>query len=206
MRADWCGFGAAEHERETDALLARIQAADRWVGPEALAELNDTDGAQVLAHARDQVRQRWVQALRRSGDPRSLAVAEYLGPGEDASAEEIDASRRRLQALARSNSDPLLTALALMRPCAGRGCVNVEASQWSRLEPQNLQAWLALLRGAPKEALPLDYVIERMASQGQYTNAYDREVIRRLLALPQATAPGLQAEAELQFLTGLAAS
>lgn len=206
MRADWCGYGAAEHERETDAMLKRIEVTNGMVGQAVLAELNATDGARVLTQAREQVRQRWVQALRQQSDLRSLALAEYLGPGDDAPAEEIDASRRQLQALARSASDPMLTALALMRPCSSRGCVNVEASQWSRLEPQNLQAWLVLLKGASDRTLPLDYVIERMASQGQFTNAYDGEVMRRLLSLPQATAPGLQAEAEMQFLAGVAAS
>lgn len=206
MRADWCGDGATAHERETDDILKRIEAANGMVGQAELAELNATDGAQVLAQAREQVRQRWVQALRQQGDPRSLALAEYLGPGEEAPAEEKDASRRRLQALASSTSDPMLTALALMRPCATRGCVNVEASQWSRLEPQNLQAWLALLRGAPDRTLSLDYVMERMASQGQVTQAYDAEALHRLLALPQATESGLQAEAEMQVLVGVAAS
>lgn len=206
MRADWCGYGAAEHERETDALLKRIEAANGTVGQAALAELGATDGARVLTEAREAVRRRWVLALRQRGDPRSLALADYLGPGDDAPAEEVAAANRRLQALARSSSDPMLTALALLRPCAAGTCVDVEGAQWSRLEPQNLQAWLALLKAVPDRRAELDYVMERMASQGQYSRTYEREAVALLLTLPQAESAGLQAEAEMQVLGSLAAS
>lgn len=219
MRADWCGYGADEHLRESDELMARIEAAQGTIGPDALAALNATDGARVLEQAAAEVQARWVAALRRQGDPRSRALAEYLLAGRDGpaqapaarsateAAEAPAAARARLQALARSSTDPMITALALQRPCAVGACENVEPAQWSRLEPQNLQAWLTLLgtRAKARED-ELAYVMERMATQGAYSNSYERDAQRLLMALPQAASPGLQGEAELHFLTSLAAS
>jgi hypothetical protein len=100
-----------------------------------------------------------------------------------------------------------LTALALLRPCAAGGCVNIEAPQWSRLEPANLQAWLALLNtptgaGRSQQA----YVLERAASETHYSRSYQREALSLLLGLPQSEAPGLEGQAEIDLLNGIAAA
>ncbi len=204
MKADWCGFGAAEHERQTEGVLERAQAKNGMVGTEAIEEAKQTPGAEVMEEATGQVRRRWVRALMQRGDPRSLAVADFLG-GLD---EDAGAARVRLQALARTTSDPMVTALALQRPCEGGGCRNVEASQWSRLEPANLQAWLTLLRDAKGGASSsqVSYALDRMAAEGRYSRSYEREFRAVLLSLPQTETPGLVNEAEMQLITGTAAA
>jgi hypothetical protein len=203
MKADWCGFGAAERDRQTNAVLERAQATKGLVGTEALEEARQTAGGEVMEEAMDQVRRRWVKALVQRGDPRSLAVAAFLG-GLD---EDPASARARLQALARTTSDPMVTALALQRPCEAGGCRNAEASQWSRLEPANLQAWLALLRDAKGGARSTQaaYALERMAAEGRYSRSYEREFRAVLLSLPQTGVPGLMDEAELALITSTAA-
>lgn len=197
MQADWCGFGAAEQQRQAEAILERASAGGQPIGLDALAELNRTPGAEVVEAAIAQVRRRWVAALRQRGDPRSLAVAEYLGgvDGDPARA------RARLQALARTSADPMVTALALQRPCESGGCVNVDRAQWSRLEPANLLAWLTLLDDAAARRTQEVYALERIASEARYSRSYQRELGALLLGLPQTTAQGLAQDAELQLVT-----
>lgn len=204
MKADWCGFGSAEHDRQTDAIMERAQAKHGMVGVEAFEEMKLAPGAQVLEEAVAQVRQRWVKALVQRGDPRAIAVAEFLG-GADGDAPQ---ARARLQALARTSSDPMVTALALQRPCEAGACNNIEASQWSRLEPANLQAWLKLLRDLKGSArqTQIGYALERMASEARYSRTYEREYKALLLSLPQTEAPGLANQAEMQLLIGTASA
>lgn len=192
MQGDWCGFGAAEAGRQSGALLAGAGQ----VGPAELAMLGETLGERVLAAAREQARQRFAQALRQRGDLRSLALADYVLA--DASA------RARLQDRARRSTDPMVTALALQRPCSEAGCAPIEVSQWSRLEPANLQAWLTLMQGAPGKAhAQLDYALERAASEARYSRNYQREMQALLMTLPLAPSPGLASQAELELLNGL---
>lgn len=194
MKADWCGFGAAEQHRQADAIME--SASGGIAGREVIATLNRTPGAELMAEAVEQVRQRWAAALQQRGDPRSLAVAARLGgvDGDEA------AARARLQALARTSSDPMVTALALQWPCESGSCRNIDAAQWSRLEPANLQAWLALLKDAPARRIQDGYVLERIASEARYTRSYAREFASMLFSLPQSGAPGLQHDAEMQLI------
>ncbi|HEY0955752.1 MAG TPA: hypothetical protein VGE36_13385 [Roseateles sp.] len=201
MQADWCGFGVAEKSRQIEAVFEKASAGGQPIGVDAIAEANRTAGAEVIEEAVAQVRQRWVKALLQRGDPRSLAVAEYLG-GSDG-----DASRAsvRLQALARSATDPMVTALALQRPCSP-GCGNVDRAQWSRLEPANLQAWLTLLGDARTRHTQEAYVLERIANEARYSRTYEREFKVLLLELPQTVSLGLVQEAELQLIVGTASA
>lgn len=196
MQADWCGFGAAEHNRQTEAVWEKAGAGGQPIGMEAIAEANRTPGAEVMEEAVAQVRQRWVAALQRRGDPRSVAVAEYLG-GADGDATQAGA---RLQALARTSADPMVTALALQRPCGPGVCRNVDRAQWSRLEPANLQAWLALLGEPAAHRTQEAYALERMASEARYSRSYAREFAALLFSLPQSETPGLAHDAELQLI------
>lgn len=196
MKADWCGFGAAEQLRLGKALYEK--AASGIGAADAMASLNESVSSGLLAQASAQVLQHWIQALQR-GDPRSQALADYLSTEDEA--------RARLQQRARSSTDPMVTALALLRPCAAGGCANVEASQWSRLEPANLQAWLALLNvpsgaGRAQQA----YVLERAASETRYSRSYQQEAFSLLLGLPQSEAPGLMGQAEIDLINGIAAA
>ncbi|MDR7331676.1 hypothetical protein J2X21_000788 [Kinneretia asaccharophila] len=194
MKADWCGFGAAEQHRQAAAIME--SASGGIAGREVIAELNRTPGAQLMAEAVVQVRQRWATTLQQRGDPRSLAVAARLGGADGDEA----AARARLQALAHTSSDPMVTALALQWPCKSAGCRNIDAAQWSRLEPANLQAWLALLNDAPSRRTQDAYVLERVASEARYSRSYAREFAALLFSLPQAEAPGLLYDAEMQLI------
>ncbi|MCE4554442.1 hypothetical protein [Pelomonas cellulosilytica] len=203
MKADWCGFGLAEQQRQRDAVMAGFEARTGGIGIEAIEAANETVGAQVQREAEDGARRRWVAALRRRGDPRSLAVADYLGGMDDADATGASA---RLQALARSSSDPMVTVLALLRPCPPGQCTNIQVSQWSRLEPANLQAWLMLLRESkgPERRSLVPYALERMAAEGRFSRMYEREFTQLLLELPQTETPGLAHDAEVTLLIGVA--
>lgn len=208
MKADWCGFGAAEAERQSAEVTDRAVAQSGTVGPEAVAELSTTVGGEVREEAVAQVRRRWGEALMKRGDVRSMALADFLGFGADAGSDSAAQARARLQARARTSSDPFVTALALQRPCESGACTNIEASQWSRLEPDNLRAWAALLDQPARGAEPVlaGYVLERIAAQGRYSRTYQREFKEALQSLPQTEAPGLQAEAETALIDGVSAA
>lgn len=202
MKADWCGFGAAEYGRQSDAVIEQASTTgNRMFGREAVAELKRTPGQQVVDETVEQVRRRWVKALMLRGDPRSRAVAELLS----AAGEDGNPARVRLQALARTTSDPMVTALALQRPCDAGSCRNVEASQWSRLEPANLQAWLTLLRDPDGKLRQTHaaYALDRLVQEARYSRNYQHEFHALLLSLPQTESPGLQNEAEIQLIGGM---
>ncbi|MEO3691233.1 hypothetical protein [Roseateles paludis] len=194
MRADWCGYGAAEHERETDAFLAKHEQ----ITAERLAEMAQLDGARVLQQAASAVQRRWIQQLSARRDERSRAVAEWLESvyGDDA------AARSRLQALARTSTDPMVTALAVLRPCELGRCANVDRAQWSRLEPQNLYAWLAALPTKEARADELRYVHGRWMAEARYAHSYVQEFTDILEKLLGPANGGLTEEVELGVLSG----
>lgn len=194
MKADWCGFGAGEHARERQAVLDRAEAVTGLVGQDALAEVRRTLGAELLEQAGDEAAQRWSAQLLQSRDTRAQAVADYLDGSEPA--------RARLQDRAHRTTDPMVTALALQRPCAAGTCANVDASQWSRLEPANIQAWLVLLNGRATQS-QTGFVVDSLLAQAQYSRTYERETRDLVLGLAQVGTPGLQSEAELQRLSGV---
>lgn len=199
MRADWCGFGAQEAERQTQALLSGRDT----VTPDTVAALSSTAGEQVLEQARQAAIRSWVEALRRRGDARSLAVAEWLGGDDAAATPPASSSRARLQALAQHATDPFITALALARPCAPGACRNVDPGQWSRLEPDNLQAWLPLLNDVTLRSSQAGYALERMSHQARYSHSYSEEVAQLVTGVLQAQQPGLAYQAETEALAGL---
>ncbi|MFG6415262.1 hypothetical protein ACG02S_15300 [Roseateles sp. DC23W] len=110
-----------------------------------------------------------VTRLQQQRDPRALAVADYLLAG--ANEPDSDAARARLHDRARASADPLLTVLALHKPCSQPGCRSIEAAQWSRLEPDNLLAWLVL----PTTAGDSDYLLDQIASRVRLVRDYRRE-------------------------------
>lgn len=119
-----------------------------------------------------------VALLQQRRDERSQAMADYLlaASGAAAGAE----ARERLQDRARSSTDPLLTVLALHMPCVRPGCRNIEASQWSRLEPANLLAWLAL----PARGEDGAYLLDEVAQQVRYVRSHRPEADAVLADLP----------------------
>lgn len=201
MKADWCGFGAAEEARQTASVHARATDQRGGVDMQALDEVRQTVGGEVMAEAMADARRRWMQALARRGDERSLAMADYLGGDDDDDAASAGAARARLQARARRSTDPMVTALALQRACSPGACANVEAAQWSRLEPGNLDAWLALVNATGTGASPSHaaYALDRLAQEARYSRSYQREMYAALIDLPQTQAPGLANEAEARL-------
>ncbi|MBC7377989.1 MAG: hypothetical protein H7346_11240 [Burkholderiaceae bacterium] len=195
MKSDWCGFGTAERRRFLQAAANASGALD----PDPFLTLSDSVGTELLAEASNEAVQRWIGVLMQRGDPRSQALADYLSIGDEA--------RTRLQRRAHNSADPMVTVLALLRPCAVGACVNVEASQWSRLEPANLQAWLALEKEPTGSSHNQQgYVLERAASEARYSRSYLQEFQALLHSLPQTEAPGLQAQAEAELDIGIVAA
>lgn len=138
-----------------------------------------------------------VAQLQRRRDPRSLALADYWLA--TAGGAEGMAARARLQDRARISTDPMLTVLALHMPCMQPGCRNVEASQWSRLEPANLLAWLALQRGGSDGA----YLLDQIAGHVRYARNYRQEAAALSSGVP-ASALELRSPWAVSHLTGLA--
>lgn len=186
MQADWCGFGAAEASRE-----------DSEASPGQTEARAPTDGELVLALAREKVLQRWAEALRRRGDARSLALAEWVVSIDGQARGDVARSQARLQALAATSPDPMVTVLALGRPCKPGVCRNAEVSQWSRLEPENVLAWLALA-GTPGHTS--DYLLERMAVVGRISRSYQQEAGQLLLSVLEFDTPGLENQVESDLL------
>lgn len=189
MRADWCGFGLDELGREIRAALAQ-QSKD---GDAADVVAQTSEAAQLQEAATTEARARWIGALRARGDQRSLAMAELLATKAD-QADADHAARARLQGLAQRSSDPFVTALALLRPCELGQCQNVDPAQWSRLEPANVQAWLALSAAAPGRpigGIGFDYVLDRLAAEARYSRSYSTEAHRLVGEVMRADVEGL---------------
>lgn len=115
-------------------------------------------------------------------DIRAQAMADYLLAASGAA--DGATARIRLQDRARSTADPMVTVLALHMPCSGAGCRNVEASQWSRLEPANLLAWLALPARAAADGR---YLLDEIATQVRYSRNYLQEAAALLADLPPSS-------------------
>lgn len=137
--------------------------------------------------------------MRQRGEPRALALAEFLGASGVG-------SKARLQAMALSSTDPMLTALALLSPCEPGACRNVEATQWSRLEPENAYAWLQMLSEPGQRQAQGAYLLERMSTLARYARGYQQEVGQLLVSVLQAGAPGLAQQAETESLMGVLAA
>lgn len=185
MREDWCGYGLQEAHREEQQ-----REAGQGRSPASEEDEDVSDAEQVMAQAREQVLASWISALRGRKDLRAQAIADYLA-GDTA-------SRAHLQDLARRSTDPMVTALALQRPCKGQACAAVDAAQWARLEPDNLMAWMAQAR---TEQMP--YLIERMGREAQRSEDYLLPLSQVLAELSDATAPGLRQMAELELMVGI---
>lgn len=216
IRDDWCGF----HEAQRSMWLSWLTAQgvkSPWdlppdVSPGAsrdASRTDDPDVEQVRAIERANVFRSWQEALRARADARSKALAEHLTfrltLGSDLKPEPTAelASSKRLQELARSSTDPMVTALALAHPCPPASCVNVEAAQWSRLEPENARAWIALLREPKLQSSQIDYVSERIASIAGYTKSYQEDAGEMIFKLAQTDTPGLTYEAQTDVLTNM---
>lgn len=135
--------------------------------------------AQLPAQAQAKPAPAAVALLQARRDERSLALADYLLAA--AGTAQASAARARLQDRARSSTDPMLTVMALHMPCLQPGCRNIEASQWSRLEPENLLAWLTL---PAKGVADGRYLLDEIARHVRYSRNYQQEAAALLSELP----------------------
>ncbi|HLO93958.1 MAG TPA: hypothetical protein VK195_06555 [Burkholderiaceae bacterium] len=189
MRADWCGYGATE--------AAKDEQAGRDLDSDASERL---DAMRVLRWAQQQQRARWVRRLTERGDQRSLAIAAFLDEAFPRLPPADPGSRARLQDLARRSTDPLVTSLALQRPCPPGQCSNIEATQWSRLEPDNVLAWMAQWGSRKLPPHRQAELLAQIASQARRAESHNEALLRVLRSLPAAVEPGLAHQAESMLL------
>lgn len=187
MAADWCGYGAREALKEEEAREARKKD-----GHASGDDESPSDGEQVINIARSERLQAWIRTLRGRSDLRSQAMGDFLAGDTP--------SRAHLQDLARRSTDPMVTALALARPCKSEGCRMVDAAQWARLEPDNLMAWMAQLQDSKLPAEQVNYLLERMARESRRADDYTLALTQAIAGLAQARTPGLQQMAEGDLL------
>lgn len=142
-----------------------------------------------------------VAGLQQQREARAQALADYLLAAS--SAPESADARARLQDRARASTDAMLTVLALHMPCIQPGCRSIEAAQWSRLEPANLLAWLAL----PVRASDADYLLAQIDTQVRYVRDYRAEVAAMMDPWGYRGSDGVMGESGLLLnLRALAAS
>lgn len=188
MAADWCGYGAREAMKDEERQAAAKGDTATTGGAPA------SDGEQVLDAARAHVLRHWLRTLRSRRDLRSQAIADYLAGDTP--------SRAHLQDLARRSTDPMVTALALQRPCKAEGCRMVDAAQWARLEPDNLAAWLVQVQAPSTSPDQLSYLIERMGKDASRHDDYLPALRQALAALASTETPGLAQGVEVDLLSG----
>lgn len=195
---DWC----KADKRGLDWLIGAVAAALQGDAmSDTLGGLSRRHEELLVAAKRDSLAS-WIRALRAQGDQRALALAEYLaGKGEvpDTS------SAARLQAMAQRSTDPMITALALQHACELRVCTNVDAAQWSRLEPANVLAWAALTESHGSPSVLGDYPLERAAAEARYYRDYAEEALSLLKTVLAPEASALQAQAEVELLGNIEA-
>lgn len=188
MAADWCGYGATEMMKDARAREAAGKDDHATAGGDP-----PSDGEQIMDAARAQRLQDWIRTLRARSDVRSQAIGDYLAGDTP--------SRAHLQDLARRSTDPMVTALALARPCKAEGCRMVDAAQWARLEPDNLMAWMAQLKDKQQTPEQVSYLIERMGREATRADDYSLTLSQVVASLAQARTPGLQQSAEAELLS-----
>lgn len=158
------------------------------------------DRETLLRDAKRQLRQRWGAQLRAQRDLRAQAFADYLDEAFGPPASPAAGTRAHLHDLARISTDPLVTVMALRRPCPGAPCRGIERTQWSRLEPQNSLAWLAAWDPGASEVGFRDYVLERIRTQSSRASGHLSVMTAMLLALPHEPPDGLGYAAETELL------
>jgi hypothetical protein len=169
------------------------------MGEEHPSLTTDEQEAQ-LQQARVQARLRWSAHLRAQKDLRSQAFADFLDETFTPHPPPSATTRAHLHDLARISTDPLVTVMALQRPCPGAPCRGIERTQWSRLEPQNALAWIAAWDPASSEVGFLDYALERIRSQANRASGHMPVLTSMLLSLPREPSGGVDHVAEIQLL------
>ena len=167
---------------DRDILKARVDAASR------------EPGTQALRARQTQLKARWVGLLRQRGDLRSQALADYLTTTLTAGAEAA-AAQRQLLNRAQGSQDPVVFMVWQMARtyCFEQSfCSALPLSEWRKLEPLNLLAWMPERIGAGPAAL--DWAaLQRTTS----ANSHLQEVQALLLPLLDQESPGLTLQAGL---------
>jgi hypothetical protein len=176
----------------------RVSTSD----PQTIKNLVKAMQALPTSQAQDAVRKRllagWVQRLQRQGDPRSQATALYLQVEHGAGWSEPAVAAFRQQAA--TTTDPYVLHLWRQHDsdCRLRGdCRAVPADRWSRIEPDNLLAWL------PPGWGPVSLTDAQWAgvAQAKFLRSYHHELQLTLLTLARDLPPGLELDQALDFIT-----
>lgn len=143
---------------------------------------------QGLQPVSDAIVTQWLQALRRVGTPRALALADWR--------EASPASRANLRGLAERSDDPFVISLGLQRACDDQACRSQLARRWRAVEPHNLQAHLSAL--SYDSTANADLLLEGMA-RAQISSSYRSEALAMLMdagKLPSAGPLALMREVD----------
>lgn len=170
-------------ERARAEQLAR-EADQRWCSQGGPSESPDKHQNEAKA--------RWRQWLAdHAGSDvatRQLLDAAELAPDDETRQAATLALRR--QALA--SGDPAAQIRSLAYPCeaAQPGCAPLPAGRWAELEPQNAQAWLALLAATPSPTPELDRRVMDALKQTRYASLPADALLRQLAGQAGAQTPG----------------
>lgn len=202
IEAQWCSHGLQAHRQSEASVFQGEGGAVNAADPQAMDRMVTALRALPTTQAQEAVRQRmlaaWVERLERQGDPRSLATALYLRVEHAAGWSE--AAEAAFQQQAATTTDPYVLHLWRQhdRACSLRGdCRTVPADRWSRIEPDNLLAWL------PPGWGPVSLTDAQWAgvAQAKYVRAYHRDLQLVLLPLVRELPPGLELDVGLAFIT-----
>jgi len=202
LEAQWCSHGLQAHRQSEASVFQGEGGAVNSADPQALGRMVKALGALPTSQAQHAVRGRllaaWVGRLERQGDPRSLATALYLRVQHAAGWSEAAEAAFRQQAA--TTTDPYVLHLWRQHDhaCSLRGdCRTVPADRWSRIEPDNLLAWL------PPGWGPVSLTDAQWAgvARAKYVRTYQRDVQLVLLPLVRELPPGLELDVGLTFIT-----
>jgi len=207
IETQWCTHGLQAHQQSRQVLEQAypVTMKDGRLDMHALKAHVDAQSRELGAQAQNAVQERlkgrWISQLRQQGDPRSLALADYLlttvrfGP-------EATEAFQHLLGLAQSTRDPMVFMVwQLAKPYCWRQdfCKALPLSAWRELEPENLLAWLpAHLPGDEPPALDWSAI-----QRSRHARSYLEEAQALLLPLLEQEPPGLTLQAGLAFVNQL---
>lgn len=170
-------------ERARAEQLAR-EVDQRWCSQGGPAE--DPDNYRREAQAR----WRQWQADHVASDAAALQLLDAAELAPDKEARE--AARLALRRRALASGDPTAQIRSLAYPCeaAQPGCAPLPAGRWAELEPQNVQAWMALLAATPSPTPELDRRVMEALKQTRYASLPADSLLRQLAGQAAAQHPG----------------
>lgn len=204
IEKQWCTHGQVAHQQAMAAVDRAtpldFSASQVDISARVQAKLQDV-GVQAREAVKQRLMQRWVTQLQARGDLRSRAAAAFLGA-------RIDYGRDSsfhmpvLRALAEGSRDPLVWHLwrqARGSCFDGAPCGPRTLRPWHEIEPENLLAWLPLLRDASE--IPESHWAGIRAAR--YARSYQEDFLGLLLTLVEGETPSLALQEGLALIEHL---